>query len=150
MAQELPFEVAARELRGPASVIRQAAGAHGRIVFGDAFAAAVNFYMAKIEPKALEAVLTPTRRGPRPGQYGTPLRLRRLRTDAAHAAQILVDVIDKRMARLVALSHAQAPDQPADARRIARLADELDRLAAALAKRNAGAIRGLAPKEPRR
>ncbi|ETD00536.1 hypothetical protein [Rhodobacter capsulatus] len=149
MAQELPFEVAARELRAPASVIRQAAGADGRIVFSDAVNEAITYYKGRIAggDAAIDAALRPTRRGPPPGLRGTPLYLRRLRRDAARAAQILVDVIDKRLARLVALSHAQAPDQPDEARRIARLAVELDQLAAALAKRNARAARGLGPKE---
>ena len=62
MAQRLTFETAARELRAPASVIRQAAGADGRIVFSDAFAAAVAFYRAKISDDAFEAALRPARR----------------------------------------------------------------------------------------
>lgn len=70
-----------------------------------------------------------------------------MRTDAARAAAPLVDQIDRRMARLVALAHAQAPDQPAEAKRAASIARKIDGLAAALAKRNARALRGLGPKE---
>ena len=149
MAQVLPYEHAARELRVAPSLIRQASGADGRIAFRDAVAAVVAYYAGKIAggETAIAAALTPTRRGPRPGVYGTPLALRRLRTDAARAAAPLVEVIDRRMARLVALAHAQAPDQPAEARRAASIAREIDKLAAALAKRNARALRGLGPKE---
>lgn len=152
MAQTLPYEVAARELRAPASVIRQAAGADGRIVFSDAVNEAITYYKGRIAggDAAIDAALRPTRRGPPPGLRGTPLRLRRLRTDAARAAQGLVDVIDRRLSRLATLARTQAPAQPADARRAARLADQLDRLAAGLAKRNAAAVRGLGPKEPKR
>ncbi len=120
----------------------------GRIAFRDAVAAAVAFFTAKIDPAALDAALTPTRRGPRPGLYGTPLRLRRLRTDAARAAAPLVAEIDRRLARIAAIARAQASEGPADARRVARLGHALDRLAASLAKRNARALRGLGPKEP--
>jgi len=149
-AQSLPYETAARELRAPASVIRQASGTDGRIVFGDAAAAVFAFYRGKIADDAFEAALRPARRGPPPGLRGTPLHLRRLRTDAARAAQGLVDVIDRRLSRLATLARTQAPAQPADARLVARQADQLDRLAAALAKRNTRAVKGLGPKEPKR
>lgn len=149
-AQSLPYEAAARELRVAPAIVREASGADGRITYGDAFAAAVTFYTAKIDPKAFEAALRPARRGPPPGLRGTPLRLRRLRTQAVKAAAPMVELIDRRLSRLATLARTQAPDSPADARRIARQADQLDRLAAALAKRNAGAIRGLGPKEPKR
>lgn len=150
MAQVLTFEHAARELRVAPSIVRQASDAQGRIVFSDAVAAAIAFYTAKIDPKALDAALTPTRPGPPPGLYGTPLHLRRLRTDAARAVAPLVEVIDRRVARIAAIARTEAPEGPADARRAARLAQDLDRLAAALAKRNARAVRGLGPKEPKR
>lgn len=135
--------------RGSASLaLWKASGADGRIAFGDALAAAVDFFRSKIDTAALDAALTPTRRGPRPGLYGTPLHLRRLRTDAARAAAPLVAEIDRRMARLADVARAQAPAQPVDARRAARLADELDRLSVALGRRNARAVKGLGPKEP--
>lgn len=148
-AQSLTFETAARELRVAPAIVREASDADGRITYGDAFAAAVAFHRAKIDPEALDAALRPARRGLPPGLYGTPLHLRRLRTDAARAAQGLVDVIDRRLARLAAVAAAQTPDGSDDARRIARLTGDFEALAAALHKRNARAVRGLAPKEPR-
>ena len=148
-AQSLPYETAAKELRVAPSLIRQASGADGRIVFSDAVAAAVTFYRAKISDDAFERALRPTRPGPRPGQYGPPPERLRLRRDAACAAQILVDEIEAQTRRLSAVARAQAPEGPADARRAARLADELDRLSVALGRRNARAVKGLGPKEPR-
>lgn len=146
-AQVLPFEIAARELRVAPSIVRQASDAQGRIAFGDAVAAAVAFYTAKIDPAALDAALTPIRRGPKPGQYGTPPERLRLRRDAACAAQHLATEIEVQICRLADVARAQAPAQPVDARLVTRLARELDRLAAALAKRNTRAVRGLGPKE---
>ncbi|PYF12985.1 hypothetical protein C8J30_101370 [Rhodobacter viridis] len=146
-AQSLPYETAARELRLAPSIIREASDADGRITYGDAVAAAVNFYTAKIDPKALEAALRPARRGPPPGLRGTPLRLRRLRTQAVKAAAPMVELIDRRLSRLAAVAAAQAADGPADARRIARQAGAFEALAAALAKRNTRAVKGLGPKE---
>ncbi|KQB17103.1 hypothetical protein AP071_00205 [Rhodobacter capsulatus] len=147
MAQVMPFEIAARELRAPASVIRQASGANGRIAFSDAVAAAVTFYRAKISDDAFERALRPTRPGPRPGQYGPPPERLRLRRDAACAAQHLATEIEAQTHRLSAVARAQAPEGPADARRVARLGQDLEGLAAALAKRNSRALRGLGPKE---
>ena len=148
-AQSLTFETAARELRVAPSIVREAADADGRITYGDAVAAAVTFYRAKISDDAFERALRPTRPGPRPGQYGPPPERLRLRRDAACAAQILVDEIEAQTRRLSAVARAQAPEGPADARRAARLADELDRLSVALGRRNARAVKGLGPKEPR-
>lgn len=148
-AQSLTFETAAKELRVAPSIIRQASGADGRIVFGDAVAAVVTFYTAKIDPAALDAALRPTRRGPPPGKYGPPPERLRLRRDAACAAQHLATEIEAQTRRLAAVARAQAPAQPVDARQAASIARKIDGLAAALAKRNARAIRGLGPKEPR-
>lgn len=147
MAQSLPYETAAKELRVAPSIIREASDADGRIAFRDAVAAVIAFYTAKIDPDALNAALTPTRRGPRPGLYGTPLHLRRLRADAVKAAAPLVAEIDRRLARIAAIARAQAPEGRADARSVARLAGELDKLATALDKRNTRAVKGLGPKE---
>ena len=146
-SQVLTFEVAARELRAPASVIREASGADGKITYGEAFAAAIDFYRAKISDDAFERALRPTRPGPRPGQYGPPPERLRLRRDAARAAAPLVAEIDRRLARIAAIAHAQAPAQADDASRAASIARKIDGLAVALAKRNARALRGLGPKE---
>ena len=70
MAQVLPFEIAARELRVAPSIVREASGADGRIAFGDAVAAVVAYHKGRIAggDAAIDAALTPTRRGPRAAQ----------------------------------------------------------------------------------